>query len=174
VDDDGVVSQVQESVPSPLQHARPSLSVVLAAGAVGIIAVCLFLAVRYPNVPHMTPPPDYYHGGELTNLFGRRVAIAVFGSAIAIAVGIMIIMRRPTRAAVRILTFGVPAVAIAAALLMPVAIGPSPCPAILCQMYEPRLYEVPARLSIAALGGLGGLYLWTLGRRALTVATDRR
>lgn len=61
------------------------------------------------------------------------------------------------RAAVRILAFGMPIVAVAAALLIPIAIGPQPCPAILCWMYEPRLYEVPVRLAWAwPLWGLEG------------------
>jgi len=168
------MSQLETTRRFGVDHNRQIGSIVLASVAVASFAASLLLAVRYPNVPRMTPPPDFYHGGAMTNLFGRRFAIAALGVAIVGVVGTVVILRWPTRASVRILAFGVPIAAIAAALLMPIAIGPPPCPAILCQMHEPRLYELPARLALAVLGCFGGLYFWILGRRAGVVSTDRR
>ena len=127
--------------------------------------------MRYPDVPR---PIGGGHGGA-TNLFGLRLSIAAFGSVLALVIGTIVIRGKPSRASVRILIFGIPIVAIIAAIAMPV-VTLCPAPGIghggYCTGYlfmhivrAPTSLEITARLTIAALGCGGGLYFWILAKR---------
>ena len=162
--------QTEEASPSSSERVGPTALVVIAGAAVAFFAVCLLIAVRYPNVPRTTAPPIM-----VTDLFGRRLAIAALGSLVVLGAGTFVVARRPPRVAVRILMFGLPLGSLLAAIAMPVATvcGPGMLPrdgtchsigfAIL-EVHGRTSLEIPARLAICALGCLGGLYFWILAR----------
>ena len=143
---------------------------IFAAAAVFVFAVCLLVAVRYPNVPRA----DVTRATS-TNLFTPRALIAAFGSAVVLASGTCIIMWRPTRLAVRVLVFGVPAASFVAAIAMPIATLCPPgtfarggeCVGVLFKMVVrgDRSLDIAARLLIVSLGCIGGLYFWILAMR---------
>jgi hypothetical protein len=134
------------------------------------LGICLLLAVRYPDVPRSLAPSS----AGVTNLFPRRLSIAVAGSVVVLSAGTLVILRLPTQRSIRILELGVPAVALLAAISMPV-VTICPPPGIgedgYCRGYlfmhiveGIRSSEIPARLAIVTLGCLGGFSFWVLAK----------